>query len=36
LTQYKTASPGSNAPIATYTNGYNCASNNEALLTAAQ
>lgn len=36
LMQYKTASPGSHAPIATYTNGYNCATSNEALLTAAQ
>ena len=36
LVQYKTASPGSNAPIATYTNGYNCATSSEALLTAAQ
>lgn len=36
LMQYKTANPGSHAPIATYTNGYNCASGNEALLTMAQ
>lgn len=36
LMQYKTASPGSHAPIATYTNGYNCAASNEALLTMAQ
>jgi hypothetical protein len=36
LMQYKTASPGSNSPIATFSNGYNCATGNEALLTMAQ
>jgi hypothetical protein len=36
LLQYKTASPGSNSPVATYTINYNCAKNNDELITAAQ
>jgi hypothetical protein len=34
LLQYKTASPGSNSPVATYNVGYNCASNNEVITMA--
>jgi hypothetical protein len=36
LLQYKTANPGSTTPIATYTNGYNCATSSESLMTMAQ
>jgi hypothetical protein len=36
LLQYKTTSPGSSSTVATYTVNYNCASNNNELITAAR
>jgi len=36
LLQYKTASPGSNTPVATYNVSYNCANNYDDLITMAQ
>jgi hypothetical protein len=36
LLQYKTASPGSNSPVATYSVNYNCAKNSDDLITMAR
>jgi hypothetical protein len=36
LMQYKTASPGSNSPVATFNVGYNCANNSNEMITMAQ